>query len=349
MPPVQPAPHPHRVLNDLPEQARLRLQEMREHRFFTSDLSVNEFLLVREAGFQPLGLVMGSSIYYIGTHDLKGERTEELTGMTQALYSARELAMDRMEEEADALGADGVVAVRLTFNIRTWGANVIEFLAIGTAVRSELGEGFRGAEGRPFTSDLSGQDFWTLLRAGYRPLGFVMGNCVYHIGQTASKRPPRESMELVGPTQAFYDARELESMISGTLSAFLSAVASASSRSSQASEARSQIPSDSTQGCCDSSTSLAATRNNRPRSLSWSSRMSSRYPWYISACTSVRDGGTQDSSRAAPKAPCPSAERTSRASVTEGSTALEAASSSAPGSVRPNPVRTSRRGTTGAV
>jgi hypothetical protein len=34
--------------------------------FFTSDLSVNEFLLVREAGFRPLGLVLGSSIYHVG-------------------------------------------------------------------------------------------------------------------------------------------------------------------------------------------------------------------------------------------------------------------------------------------
>ena len=33
---------------------------------FTSDLSVNEFLLIRQAGFQPVGLVMGSSIYHIG-------------------------------------------------------------------------------------------------------------------------------------------------------------------------------------------------------------------------------------------------------------------------------------------
>ncbi len=34
--------------------------------------------------------------------------------MTRALYHARELAMNRMEEEAEALGADGIVGVRLT-------------------------------------------------------------------------------------------------------------------------------------------------------------------------------------------------------------------------------------------
>jgi hypothetical protein len=40
-----------------------RLAELRPGRpgsIFTSDLSVNEFLLVREVGFRPLGLVLGS-------------------------------------------------------------------------------------------------------------------------------------------------------------------------------------------------------------------------------------------------------------------------------------------------
>src|SRR5215475_3014298 len=195
--------HQRPQLHDLPQHARERLQEMREHRFFTSDLSVNEFLLVKEAGFRPLGLVMGSSIYHIGFQPIRGV-AEELTMLTQALYSARELAMVRMEEEADELGADGVVAVRLTLNVHAWGANVIEFLAIGTAVKSLSGEGFRGPENRPFTSDLSGQDFWTLLNAGYRPLGFVMGNCVYYIAGGQPQNQPSNNVELVGPTQALY-------------------------------------------------------------------------------------------------------------------------------------------------
>ena len=200
-------PHQRPQLNDLPQHAKERLAEMREHKFFTSDLSVNEFLLVKEAGFQPLGLVMGSSIFNIGMQQIRHGVNEELTTLTQALYSARELAMVRMEEEADELGADGIVAVRLTLNIHAWGANVIEFMAIGTAVKSDQ-PGFRGAENRPFTSDLSGQDFWTLLSAGYRPLGFVMGNCVYYVGQAPGGQVT-ENKELAGPTQALYDAREL--------------------------------------------------------------------------------------------------------------------------------------------
>jgi uncharacterized protein YbjQ (UPF0145 family) len=203
------APPTHRQqLEDLPTHARERLAEMKQHAFFTSDLSVNEFLLVKETGFQPLGLVMGSSIYSIGARALVGGAPGEIAKLTQALYTSRELAMERMEAEADALGADGIVAVRLTVNVHAWGTNIIEFLALGTAVKNLQAPGsYRTMDGKPFTSDLSGQDFWTLLNAGYRPLGFVMGNCVYYVGPP----PPQEleNQELDGPTKALYDAREL--------------------------------------------------------------------------------------------------------------------------------------------
>src|SRR5215467_5771129 len=197
---------------DLPESARERLAQMRERRFFTSDLSVNEFLLVKEVGFEPLGLVMGSSIYHIGFQFARWGKNMEMDKLTQALYHSRELAMTRMEEEADALGADGIVGVRLTVNLHAWGEHVAEFLAIGTAVHHRHGGNWRAPNGKPFQSDLSGQDFWTLIRAGYRPLGFVMGNCVYHIahrGLVAWLSAQGKNVELPNYTQALYDAREL--------------------------------------------------------------------------------------------------------------------------------------------
>jgi len=195
---------------DLPVHARERLTEMRQKRFFTSDLSVNEFLLVKEAGFEPLGLVMGSSIYKITPTIPFGATDGELEGMTQALYHSRELAMARMEEEADALGADGIVAVRLDVTLHAWGKNVAEFIAVGTAVRHRGGGQFRNRAGKPFQSDLSGQDFWTLLRSGYRPAGFVMGNCVYFVSPTTVQAGNAwGNAEALAHTHALYDAREL--------------------------------------------------------------------------------------------------------------------------------------------
>src|SRR3954449_10032832 len=101
-PPAYPPGNQPQFAADLPQHARERLTSMRQHHFFTSDLSVNEFLLVKEVGFQPLGLVMGSSIFHVGWHPIRPGISEELTTLTQALYQAREHAMVRMEEEADA-------------------------------------------------------------------------------------------------------------------------------------------------------------------------------------------------------------------------------------------------------
>jgi uncharacterized protein YbjQ (UPF0145 family) len=268
---------------DLPRHARERLADMRAKKLFTSDLSVGEFLLVKEAGFDPLGMVMGSSIYQIDptVPQFSSSQTGcEITEMTRALYHARELAMTRMEEEADALGADGIVGVRLTVKLgmnplkwewelyrewqdwargvgfprsstalgpswRAWpqvaaqmwthycwqmgwwpepqapwarartmtssafGQNAAEFLAIGCAVRHRGGENYRNKQGKPFQSDLSGQDFWLLIRTGYRPVGFVMGNCVYYVPPLLLQAPAAQSCELGAYTHSLYDAREL--------------------------------------------------------------------------------------------------------------------------------------------
>jgi uncharacterized protein YbjQ (UPF0145 family) len=196
----------------IPEAGRERLARMRDKSLFTSDLSVNEFLLVRAAGFEPLGLVVGSSIYHIGFQASAWNKNQEMGVLTQAMYHARELAMTRMEEEAEQLGADGVVAVRLEVSRREWGNDLAEFVAIGTAVRHREGVLHRAPSGRPFTSDLSGQDFYTLLSAGYRPVGMVMGTCVYHVAHQGlgswMKRVGRNT-EMPNFTQALYDAREL--------------------------------------------------------------------------------------------------------------------------------------------
>jgi uncharacterized protein YbjQ (UPF0145 family) len=203
----------------VPADAMRRLSELTPGRagsIFTSDLSVNEFLLVREAGFKPIGLVLGSSIYHVGIQLGRWGKNQELSTLSQAMYHARELAMTRMEAEAAALGADGIVGVRLTVEAREFGKDVAEFIAIGTAVKGDTpppgGGTWRNAKGQPFTSDLSGQDFWTLIRAGYAPLGMVMGTCVYHIAHQkmgAVMSNMGRNVEIEQFTQALYDAREL--------------------------------------------------------------------------------------------------------------------------------------------
>ena len=180
---------------------------------FTSDLSVSEYALLGEAGFEPLGFVVGSSIYHVGLQVARWSQNQELQVLSQAMYNARELAMARMRAEADQLRADGIVGVNLRMQMYAWGQDVLEFIATGTAVRALAGNGaHRAPDGRAFTSDLSGQDFFRLLASGAVPVAFVLGTCVYHIahqGIMQSLRQAGQNQEMPQFTQGVYEAREL--------------------------------------------------------------------------------------------------------------------------------------------
>src|SRR6201997_191292 len=180
---------------------------------FTSDLSVSEYVLLGEAGFEPLGFVVGSSIYHVGLQVSRWGKNTELQVLTQAMYNARELAMARMRAEADHLAADGIVGVQLRLQMYAWGQNCLEFVATGTAVRHLAGQGaHRAPDGRAFPSDLSAQDFFRLLAAGAVPVAFVLGTCVYHVAHQSimqSMRQAGQNQEMVIFTQGIYEAREL--------------------------------------------------------------------------------------------------------------------------------------------
>ncbi|MGH9122604.1 MAG: heavy metal-binding domain-containing protein, partial [Acidimicrobiales bacterium] len=178
---------------------------------FTSDLTVSEYVLLGEAGFEPLGFVVGSSMYHIGIQVARWGQNQELTVLTQAMYSARELAMSRMEAEAEHLGADGIVGVNLVIQAYVWGQDVLEFMATGTAVRStRAGGAHRTPAGKAFTSDVSAQDFYRLLAGGSVPVAFVLGTCVYHIAHQTAMQSLRQmgvNQEMAQFTQCVYEAR----------------------------------------------------------------------------------------------------------------------------------------------
>ncbi len=75
-----------------------------------------------------------------------------------------------LRTECAGLGGDGVVGVKLT--VASFYGNGLEFMAIGTAVS---GDGVTKHPKKPFTSDLSGQDFAKLMRAGWVPVDLVQG------------------------------------------------------------------------------------------------------------------------------------------------------------------------------
>lgn len=203
----------------LPLQAQRRISEETQagHPLFTSDLSTNEFSLVRNQGYTALSQVMGSSIYQVGWQFVRNyswdTRSFELTTVTNAHQHAALLALGRLEQEAALLKAHGVIGVRLTTRDYEWGQNLLEYTAIGTAIHLNN----TPPPQRPFLSDLSGQEFWTLLQAGYYPDGVVTGYCSYYV--SLGSRATRQirswyaggwtNQEIIPFSQALYTSRSL--------------------------------------------------------------------------------------------------------------------------------------------
>ena len=87
---------------------------------------------------EPLGLVRGSTVRakHIGSDIVASLRNlvgGEIKEYASLLAGAREQALDRMKAEAQALGADAIIAVR--FETSQIAQSASEILAYGTAVK----------------------------------------------------------------------------------------------------------------------------------------------------------------------------------------------------------------------
>jgi uncharacterized protein YbjQ (UPF0145 family) len=217
----------------LPLSAQARIAALRNAgaRDFTSDLTVSEHHAVRSVGFHPVGQVLGSCVYSVGNAGTwncgaYGPATMVPEGMTgsigvgfgimtvphdvpplrEALEDGRRRALRRLRDEASALGADGVVAVHFTGTEFPVGDSVLEFNAVGTAVRSDGGV----HPGTPFLSDLSGQDFAKLLLSRWVPVDVVLGVAVqirHDDWSTVAERGSWVNTEVGGYTELVNAAR----------------------------------------------------------------------------------------------------------------------------------------------
>src|SRR5579859_1918195 len=208
------------------------MHEIRASGTWGSALTSDEFAAIRSVGFAPAGQVLGAAVYnigYTGGYNCPGawggyggwgtpaRSVTQVSGrggwgsfgpLVQAMYDARHKAIDRMVDECAELGGHGVTGVRLT--IGSFPAGGLEFKAIGTAITAP-GEPLPSGKRKPFTSDLSGQDFAKLIMKGWVPAGLVMGISIgsrhddwLTVGQT---RWGAGNAEVVGYTELVNEAR----------------------------------------------------------------------------------------------------------------------------------------------
>ncbi|MEI6553397.1 MAG: heavy metal-binding domain-containing protein [bacterium] len=104
----------------------------------TSDLTQQEMWNLNKIGYTPLKLLIGTSVYSLGLvggimSSLKSLTKGEIPELSSLIYEARENALAIINKEAEAIGADEVVGVKT--HVYQLGSGLIEFMAIGTAVK----------------------------------------------------------------------------------------------------------------------------------------------------------------------------------------------------------------------
>ncbi|MGA2164526.1 MAG: heavy metal-binding domain-containing protein [Solirubrobacteraceae bacterium] len=123
-----------------------------------TELSVADFSKLVRGGFEPLGIVAWSAVFFAsygygsglgggmmgGGMLMGGMQNFELSAFTQAFYNARESVMAELNAQATAMGASGIVGVRIGHRAvrhEMQGMNgklsglMVTFNAIGTAIR----------------------------------------------------------------------------------------------------------------------------------------------------------------------------------------------------------------------
>ena len=181
-----------------------RSAERKSLSVFVSRLSVSEFALHPE--LIVLGTVSGSIAYLAGEEE-PPEVSRVLKGLTRKRTDLIRTVYARMEAEAVRLGASGVLGLHETR--REIAPEVWEHSVQGTAVQTGTA---RTKGERPFLTTFSGQDYFALTAAGYRPVGIALGICVYYqkfhqrVQQNISDT--RQNVERSDFTRGLYTARQ---------------------------------------------------------------------------------------------------------------------------------------------
>jgi uncharacterized protein YbjQ (UPF0145 family) len=173
----------------------------------TSDLSIDETLLLHSIGWEPLDMVIGASVasFPAGIFNWTNAGFLGPDSASQAFTAAMSAAATRMRTDCHRAGGTGVIGVEVELSLHP---HVVHVTLVGTAVRPA---GARPS-GNAFTSDLSTRDFCLLHVAGWEPLGIAFGTAFSQAPYRSAGQALRQmnqNVELTNLTNALYEAREL--------------------------------------------------------------------------------------------------------------------------------------------
>ena len=181
----------------------------------TSSSDGQEFFCQVDSGYIPIKFVFGNVAYSIGIgKSIMGELKElvkgEVTQYSNVFNNTRNLALERIVDEAKKSGANSVVGIRTTI-VPFGQKGVKEMVMVGTASYNEQIAQLAEANGGVLTSDLTAEETWNITKMGYVPVKLILGTSIFSLGVMGGIKAALRSLakgEVNTLTELIYQARE---------------------------------------------------------------------------------------------------------------------------------------------
>ncbi len=181
----------------------------RDHLFSTS-ANGQELYCQLDCGFEPLKFVFGNVAYSIGISGgikgtLRSFKSGEVVEFSSMLNHTRHLALERITAEAKEVGANAVLGIQTVVSSLI---GLQEMLMVGTASHNSILP--KEFEDNPITSDLTNEEMWNVVHAGYYPIKLVLGVSVFSVGFAGGLKAMFKSFvrgEIKELTYMIYQAR----------------------------------------------------------------------------------------------------------------------------------------------
>lgn len=182
---------------------------------FTSSADVQELFCQWDAGYMPVSFVFGNVAYSIGIgRNIVGSFRQmakgEVKQFSDIFNTTRNLALNRIIEEARSKNANSVVGIRTTI-LPIAGSGVQEMMMLGTASVNNSVSTLAQTVGGVITSDLTAEETWNIAKLGYVPMKLLLGTSVYSLGIVGGIKATLKNYikgEIDTLTNLIYGARE---------------------------------------------------------------------------------------------------------------------------------------------
>ncbi len=183
---------------------------------FTTSADTQELFCQWDAGYMPVNFVFGNVAYSIGFgRNLFGSIRQlargEVKQYSDIFNVTRNLALNRIIDEAKAKNANSVIGIRTSILPLNFASGVQEMIMIGTASVNEAVNNIAAEVGGVITSDLTAVETWNIAKIGYAPMKLVIGTSVYSLGFAGGIKAALKNLikgEIGTLTNLIYEARE---------------------------------------------------------------------------------------------------------------------------------------------